>query len=53
MWSKWESIWTQLDEYNKTTYEVFKKTNNNWLSKYKKVKIISSKCYPKDVKILK
>lgn len=48
-WSKWERVWEQLDEYKNTVYELFRSTNLNWLNRYKKIKVISSSCYTKDV----
>lgn len=51
-WSNWESIGKQLDSYEKKRYEVFKKTNKNGLSKYKKVLIVGASCHADEAKIL-
>lgn len=51
-WTPWESIGQQHDSYRKAQYEVFKKTNKNGLSKYKKVKIVGASCHSQEARII-
>jgi hypothetical protein len=52
-WSNWESIGEQLDSFQLKRYEVFKSTNTNGLSRYKKIMIISATCYPDEARVIK
>lgn len=50
--SKWVKVWEQIDRYKLKKYEIFKKTNNNWLTKYKKIVRLSSSCYTDDIRLI-
>ena len=52
-WSKWESIGEQMDSYRKTRYEVFKSSNKNGLSRYKKVRIVHATCHDFEARVTK
>lgn len=52
IWTNWQSIGEQFDEYQNKRFEVFRKTNKNGLNKYKKVLIVGSAYYPNNAQVL-